>query len=141
MIRFPPAALGPERLVALLSGAFGTLGAILAALGLYGLLAYNVARRTNEIGIRIALGATRWDVSRMVIGSALKLAGCGLALGLPFAVWGGTIAAHGIEDLPLGNPVPLVFGAVAIVIIAAASAYFPARRATRVDPMEALRCE
>jgi predicted permease len=135
------AALVPERLVALLSGAFGALGAILAALGLYGLLAYTVARRTNEIGIRIALGATRGDVNRMVLSAALGLAGCGLALGLPIAVWGGKIAAHRIEDLPLGSPVPPVFGAVAIGTVAIVAAYFPARRAARVDPMEAIRYE
>ena len=75
----------PERLIAMLSGFFGALGALLAAIGLYGLLAYTVARRTSEIGIRMALGATQRDVTRMVQKSALALVGAGLVLGVPLA--------------------------------------------------------
>lgn len=135
------AALVPQRLVALLSGTFGALACGLAAVGLYGLLAYTLARRTNEIGIRMALGATRVDVSRAVLGKAMKLALWGLLLGLPIAFWAGRIAARFIEDLPVGSPVPIAFGAIAILAVALLAAYFPTRRAARVDPMEALRYE
>jgi predicted permease len=135
------ASLVPERLVALISGTFGALGATLAAIGLYGLLAYTVARRRNEIGIRMALGATRGDVSRIVLGSALRMAVAGLALGVPVAMWGRSLAANLIEGLPLDSPVSLAFGVVAIIGVALIAAYFPVRRATRVDPMAALRYE
>jgi putative ABC transport system permease protein len=79
------ASIVPERLIALLSGMFGALGSVLAAIGLYGLLAYTVARRVNEIGIRMALGATRGDVTRMVLGDALGMVCAGLAIGAPVA--------------------------------------------------------
>src|SRR6202011_1662642 len=88
------ASIVPERLIATLSGFFGGLGAFLAAIGLYGLLAYTVARRTNEIGIRMALGATERDVIRMVQTSALALVCAGLAVGAPLAFWSKRFAAH-----------------------------------------------
>jgi predicted permease len=135
------ASLVAERLVALLSGAFGGLGAILAAIGLYGLLAYGVARRTNEIGIRMALGATDASVSRMVMGTALKMCGAGLALGVPAAIWGTRFAAHVVEGLPLGSPLPIVFSIAATLAVAVVAGYFPARRAARLHPMDALRSE
>jgi putative ABC transport system permease protein len=135
------AALVPERLVAMLSGTFGALGAILAALGLYGLLAYTVARRTNEIGVRMALGATRGDVSRMVLRAGLTMAVVGLAFGLPVAVWGRNIASHVIEGLPGESLFPLVFAAILTIAVALPTTYLPARRAARVDPVEALRHE
>jgi putative ABC transport system permease protein len=131
----------PERLIATLSGFFGALGSVLAAIGLYGLLAYTVARRINEIGIRMALGATPRAVTRMVLRDALGMVVAGLCVGAPLAFWGKTFAASLIPDLPVKSALPIAFGAVAMIAIALVAAYAPARRAARVDPMEALRYE
>jgi putative ABC transport system permease protein len=135
------ASIVPERLIALLSGFFAGLGALLAAIGLYGLLAYTVARRTNEIGIRMALGATRRDVSLMVLKSALGLVCIGLVVGAPIAFSSRRFVASVIENLRAESGVPIVFAAAAMIAIALVAAYLPARRAARVDPMVALRHE
>jgi putative ABC transport system permease protein len=135
------ASIVPERLIATLSALFGALGSLLAAIGVYGLLAYTVARRINEIGIRMALGATRGDVIGMVVGDALRMVSIGLGIGVPMALWGRRFAASVMEGLPLASPVPIAFGAVAMIAIAMLAAYVPARRAARVDPMVALRYE
>jgi ABC-type antimicrobial peptide transport system permease subunit len=133
------ASIVPERLMAMLSGLFGALGAVLAAIGLYGLLSYTVARRTNEIGIRMALGATESAMSRMVLVDALWMVSAGLAIGAPLALWGKSFAASLIPDLPVESGVPIVFGAAAMIAVALVAAYLPARRAARVEPVEALR--
>jgi predicted permease len=133
------ASIVPERLMATLSGLFGALGGVLAAIGLYGLLAYTVARRINEIGIRMALGATRSDVTRMVLADALGMVAAGLAMGAPLAWWARRFAANLIQGLPEESAVPIVFGAVAMIVVALLAAYLPARRAAGVDPVEALR--
>jgi predicted permease len=135
------ASIVPERLIATLSLWFGALGALLAALGLYGLLAYTVARRINEIGIRMALGATRSDATRMVLGDALGMVCMGLAVGAPIAFWSESFAASLIPDLQIRGAVPIASGAVAMIAIALLAAYVPARRAAKVDPMVALRYE
>jgi len=131
---------------------FGGLGALLAAVGLYGLLAYTVARRTNEIGIRMALGATERDVTAMVLKSALELVCAGLLVGAPIAVSCKRFAASVVENvaaaaaenpitLPLDTALPIAFASTAMIAMALLAAYVPVRRATRVDPMEALRHE
>ncbi len=134
-------AIVPERLMAMLAGLFGTLGALLAALGLYGLLAYTVARRINEFGVRMALGATRTDITRMVLKEALGTSCVGLMIGALIAYWGKRFVANLIPDLPAQSVVPIVCGAAVMVAFALLAAYTPARRATRVDPMQALRYE
>ena len=131
----------PERLIAMLSGAFGALGSLLVAIGIYGLLAYTVARRINEIGIRMALGATQSTVSRMVFREALGMTCGGLIIGVPIACWGRRFAASLIGDLPPMDTFQIAFGAVTMVAIVLLAAYVPARRAARIDPMEALRHE
>jgi putative ABC transport system permease protein len=135
------ATIVPERLIALLSGVFGAVGALLAAIGIYGLLAYTVARRINEIGIRMALGATQTAISRMVLSEALGMTCGGLLIGVPAAYWGRRLAAGLIQDLPVKSAVPIFFGALAMMAVALFAAYVPARRAAQVDPMEALRYE
>jgi putative ABC transport system permease protein len=133
------ASLTQERLLAMLSGLFGALGASLAAMGLYGLLAYTVARRTSEIGVRMALGATQGDVIRMILKNALGLVVVGLLAGAPVAVWSGHIAAGLIENLPPGRALPVALAALAMIGLALLAAYLPARRAARVNPVDALR--
>jgi predicted permease len=135
------ASIVPERLIATLSGLFGALGALIAAIGLYGLLSYTVARRANEIGIRMALGATQSGMARMVLGEALGMICVGLAIGAPIAYWGQRFAANLIPDLAVKSAFPIVFGTVMMIALAVVAAYVPARRAARVDPMEALRYE
>ena len=134
-------AIVPERIVALLSGLFGGLGAALAALGLYGLLAYTVARRTNEIGVRMALGAARGDIMRMVLREAAVMVCGGLAAGVPIVYWSRRFAQSLIPGLSAGGAFPAVSAAAMMLALALAAAYVPARRAIRVDPMEALRYE
>jgi predicted permease len=134
------AAVVPERLMAILGGFFGAVGALLAAIGLYGLLAYTVARRTKEIGIRMALGATRGDVMRMMLRSGLTLVAAGFVVGAPVAFWGTRFAATAIEDLSGGVP-PVATAVVAMLVVAALATFMPARRAMRVEPVIALRSE
>ena len=134
-------AIVPERLSAMLSGLFSALGAVLAALGLYGLLAYTVARRINEIGIRVALGATRTDITRMVLREAFGISSAGLVIGALLAYWGKRFVASLIPGLPVQSVVPILFGATVMGALVLLAAYTPARRATRVSPMEALRYE
>jgi predicted permease len=135
------ASIAPERLIVTLSAWFGALGALLVAIGLYGLLSYAVARRVNEIGVRMALGATRSDVSRMVLGEALRMVSGGLLIGTPVAFWAKTLATHLIHDLPSRSAAPIALGAAAMIAVALMAAYLPARRASCVDPTVALRYE
>ncbi|HME00066.1 MAG TPA: ABC transporter permease [Terriglobia bacterium] len=131
----------PERLIAALSEFFGVLGAALAGIGLYGLLAYSVARRTNEIGIRMALGATTGDVSRLVLGDAIGMLCAGFVVGACMVLWGRPLAASLVQDLKPESSGPLALAGGAIAAVSLLASYVPARRAARVDPMVALRHE
>jgi ABC-type antimicrobial peptide transport system permease subunit len=135
------ASIVPERLAATLSGWVGVVGVGLAAAGLYGLLAYAVARRTHEIGIRIALGATRRSMWAMVARSALGPVAAGLALGVPIALGGRRLAAGLVQGLPVDRVSPVAVAVLAVLTVALLAAYVPARRAARVDPLVALRHE
>jgi predicted permease len=134
-------ALVQERLMATLAAGFGILGLVLAAVGLYGLLTYTVTRRTNEIGIRLALGAMRREVLWMVIRDVLMLLSTGVAIGVPLA-WA---AARFVSSMLFGLQATDLWtiGAATVVLIAAglAAGFLPAWRASRVDPMAALRYE
>jgi predicted permease len=131
----------PQRLFATLSAGFGTLGALLAVIGLYGLLACTVAWRTHEIGVRMALGAAATDVMRIVLHDALWMLCAGLAIGAPLAFWGKRVAASLIPDLPVASPLPIVVAAAIMIAVGLIAAYLPARRAMGIDPMVALRYE
>ncbi len=129
-----------ERLFAWLCGSFGVLALVLCVVGLYGLMSHTTARRTSEMGIRRALGATRQNVMLQVFGEAMILAGAGMALGVPLALYG----AHLVESLELLPPGEWSYGslvlALAVVMVSAALAVSaPARRAASIEPMEALR--
>jgi predicted permease len=133
--------LVPQRLAATLSGAMGLIGLLLAAIGIYGVTSYAVSRRTREIGIRIALGADRRTVLRMVLRQGIVLAGIGVAIGLAL----GALATQFLRSLLLGvstvDPMTFAGAALLFATVAVAASYVPARRATRVDPMISLRAE
>jgi len=135
------AAMIPERLIAMLSGFFGALGTLLGAIGLYGLLAYTVARRTSEIGIRMALGATPRDVLVMVHKSALAMAGAGVAIGVPLAFAAQRLAVTFVDKMTAGPAMPIALAAAAAIAVALLAASVPAHRAARINPVDAIRQE
>ena len=132
-------SLRRERLFAGLAAMLGTIALLLSAIGLYGLMAASVTRRTAEIGIRMALGAERRTVGWMVLRQSLSLVAAGLAIGIPAAL----MSTHTVESLLFGlspsDPAVLVFAALILTLVSAVAAYIPARRAARVDPVVALR--
>jgi predicted permease len=133
------ASIVVERLIAVLSVGFGAVAALLAAIGLYGLLAYTVSRRTTEIGVRMALGATRRQITSMTMRSALGLVVAGLIIGAPFAMLSPRFLASLVQSLTAGAPIPLIVAAIVMVGVGLLAAFVPARRAARVQPIEALR--
>jgi ABC-type antimicrobial peptide transport system permease subunit len=130
-----------ERLMATLSAFFGLLALVLAMIGLYGILSYAVASRTNEIGIRIALGARTREVVMLVLREALVLVAIGIVAGIPAVLVVARFAATLLFDLSATDPVSLTLAGVVMVAVAIMAAYLPARRATRIDPLIALRYE
>jgi predicted permease len=135
------AALMRERLLALLSTIFGGLAALLAAIGLYGVIAYSVSQRTQEIGVRMALGALPRRVLGRVLGETLVLAGLGIACGLPAALAATRLLAGFLYGVKPSDPAVLVASAGFLVFTAAIAGFIPARRAARIDPVVALRDE
>jgi predicted permease len=130
-----------ERLMATLSGFFGLLALLLACIGLYGILSYGVASRTGEIGIRMALGAQRHDVFWLILREALLLVIAGVAVGLPMIFALTRLAATLLFGLTPTDPVSLLLAALLMLAVALVAGYLPSCRATRVDPMVALRHE
>lgn len=135
------ASLGPRRFVVTLLGAFAIMALLMAVLGLYGVISYSVTQRTQEIGIRIALGANKGAVLGLIVGQGMQLAGIGAVIGLAASL----AFSRVLRNLLFGVSVfdPLTFLVMAAILIAAAllASYIPAQRAMRVDPMEALRYE
>jgi ABC-type antimicrobial peptide transport system permease subunit len=134
-------SLAPRRFVVTLLGIFAGLALLMAVIGLYGVISYSVTQRTQEIGIRMALGAQASGVLSLVIGQGMLLAGIGAVLGLAASVAFSRFLKNQLFQVSAFDP--LTFTATAFILIAAAllATYIPARRATRVDPMEALRHE
>lgn len=135
------ANMANERLLSMLTGAFAGLATLLAAIGLYGVLAFNVARRTREIGIRMALGASAPQVRRLVVREVSVIIGIGLAAGLGAAAAAGQLIQSVLFETKPADPWIFASAAAVLGVIALAAAYVPARRATGVDPMIALRYE
>ena len=130
-----------ERMFARLSAAFGFFATLLACIGLYGITSQAVARRTREIGIRVALGAERRNVVQLVMREVLLLAAAGTAVGVPATIALARLAQSQLYGLQGADPFVVAGAAVLIVIVCVLSACVPARRATRIDPLQALRYE
>jgi predicted permease len=134
-------SLAVERIAASLSAAFGVLATVLASVGLYGVMAFLVARRTREIGVRMALGAVTGDVLWLVMREVLLLAGVGILIGLAAALAITQLLRGQLYGIAPNDPATIVTATLGLAAIAAISGYLPARRATRVDPINALRYE
>jgi predicted permease len=130
-----------ERSMAMLLGFFGALALVLSSIGLYGTMSYAVSRRTRELGIRLALGAQRKDLLRMVLREALQQVIIGVAIGIPVALAGARLIASMLFGVKMTDPVTISVAVLVMGAIALAAGYLPARRATKVDPIEALRYE
>jgi predicted permease len=130
-----------QRAVASLAGLFGLVALVLAAIGLYGVTAYTVAQRTNEIGIRMALGAGRGNVVGMVLNGAFRRVAIGLVLGLPLAVGAGYLLSAQLYGVKFWDPLALSVGALSLGTCALVAALIPARRAASISPIRALRTE
>jgi predicted permease len=130
-----------DRLVANLSGTFAAIALLLACLGLYGTISYSVSRRVSELGVRMALGASRQDVLRLILREALVLVVAGGLVGLPLAFVAGTSLGSMLYGVPPADPAPYLIAAGLLTVVAGSAAWLPAYRASRIDPMVALRKE
>jgi ABC-type antimicrobial peptide transport system permease subunit len=130
-----------DELISSLTGIFSLLALVLACIGLYGVMTYNVVRRTNEIGIRIALGAQSNGVLWMILKESLLLLAIGIALGIPAALLATRTIKSQLFGLSPTDPLTFIAAALVISVVTLIAAWFPAHRATKVDPVIALRYE
>jgi predicted permease len=134
-------SLVQQKLIARLGAFFGLLALLLACIGLYGVLSYSVARRSNEIGIRMALGAQRGNVLWLVLREAMGLTVAGVVIGLGTAFFATKLATSLLYGLKTTDPMTLAASTLLLIVVATLAGFLPARRASRVDPMVALRDE
>ena len=133
--------LGQERLMARLTMLFGVLALVLASVGLYGITSYTVARRTNEIGLRMALGADRGNVLRLIMRGAFSQVFIGLAIGIPVALLGARLVSDQLFKVSFYDPLSIAIAVGVLSMAAAVAGFIPATRAASIEPMEALRTE
>jgi ABC-type antimicrobial peptide transport system permease subunit len=126
---------------AVLAGALGLLGLILAVVGVFGVISFSVSQRTHEIGIRMALGAGSPNVLRMILRQGAMIVGVGLALGIALAAVTARLVGNFLSGVSPFDPLTYAWVSVALAVVAMLACYIPARRATRVDPLVALRYE
>ena len=129
------------RIFATLFAVLASIGLVLSAVGVYGVMAYAVTQRTQEIGVRVALGAKRWDVSWLFLKRGLQQLALGLVIGLPAAVALGSVAQFRLVGIEPNDPVTMLGITAVLIAVAVTACVVPARRAARVDPMSALRSE
>jgi ABC-type antimicrobial peptide transport system permease subunit len=134
-------ALGQAKLMMVLLGVFAGVALLLATVGIYGAVAYTVEQRTSEIGVRMALGAERGRILRMILSETLTLVLLGITIGLPIAWVAARILGHQLYGLSPHDPLTIVGSSAAILAITLLAGFLPARRASKVEPMIALRSE
>jgi ABC-type antimicrobial peptide transport system permease subunit len=134
-------ALYADRLPAQIGGALGALGVLLAAVGLFGVISRLVNQRQREFGVRMALGAQRASVVRLVLSRGLKLTLFGIVLGIGLSLVVGQLMASSLHGVSPTDPLTLLLACILVVVVSVAASYLPTRRATRVDPMRVLRYE
>jgi putative ABC transport system permease protein len=135
------ASIAQPRFNTLLLAIFATVAIILAAIGIYGVMAYSVTERTHEIGIRMAMGARSWDVLRLIVGQGLRLSVAGVVIGLAGSFALGRVMSSLLFEVSETDPITFVVIPVMLVIVALAACFVPTRRALKVDPVVALRYE
>ena len=131
--------ISQERLLAFLSAVFGALGTVLALVGIYGLISYSVTRRTREVGIRLSIGAQRGQVVWLFLRESAALIAAGMLLGLPLALALSRLIGKMLFDVSTSEPRDVIFTLLCMSVGGAAASYIPGRRATRIDPVRALR--
>jgi putative ABC transport system permease protein len=134
-------SLGPRRFAVTLLGVFAAIALFLAALGLYGIISYSVAQRTQEIGIRMALGAKRMEVLRLVVGQGMRLVAAGVAVGIVVSLALAQVLSTQLFEVRAFDPITFFLTVLVMAAVALLASYVPARRAANVDPIVALRYE